>query len=89
MVRNPPANAGAVRNLGSIPGSERSPGVGNSNPFQYSNLENSKWTKEHGGLYSPWSHKELDMTEHMHTHTHTHTHNTTVTKLIWYWHVKG
>ena len=25
--------------------------------------------------YSPWGHKELDMTEQpMHTHTHTHTH---------------
>ena len=24
--------------------------------------------------YSPWGHKEWDMTEHAHTHTHTHTH---------------
>ena len=23
--------------------------------------------------YSPWGHKESDMTEHTHTHTHTHT----------------
>ena len=33
------------------------------------------WTEEPGGVlvgYSPWDHKELDMTEH-HTHTHTHT----------------
>ena len=22
------------------------------------------WTEEAGGLYSPWGHKELDMTEH-------------------------
>ena len=27
--------------LGSIPGSERSPGEGNGNPLQYSSLENS------------------------------------------------
>ena len=24
-----------------------------------------------GGLYSPWGHKESDMTEHLHTYTHT------------------
>ena len=37
VVKNPPANAGDV---GSIPGSERSPGEGNGNPLQYSCLEN-------------------------------------------------
>jgi len=39
-VKNPPANAGDVRDLGSIPELERSPGGGHSNPFQYSCLEN-------------------------------------------------
>ena len=34
------ANAGDLRDMGSIPGSERSPGGGNGNPFQYSCLEN-------------------------------------------------
>ena len=29
-----------TRGVGSIPGSERSPGVGNDNPLQYSCLEN-------------------------------------------------
>ena len=24
--------------------------------------------------YSPWTHKEPDMTEHAHTHSHSHTH---------------
>ena len=38
MVKNPPANAGDV---GSIPGLGRSSGEGNSNPLQYSCLENS------------------------------------------------
>ena len=33
-------NARAVRGVGSIPGSGRSPGGGNSNTFQYSCLEN-------------------------------------------------
>ena len=41
MVKNPPANAGDARDVGSTPGSGRSPGVGNGNPLQYSCLENS------------------------------------------------
>ena len=41
MVKNPPANAGDAGSVGSIPGLERSPGVGNNNPLQYSCLENS------------------------------------------------
>ena len=40
MVKNPPASAGDTRDLSSIPGSGRSPGEGNGNPFQYSRLEN-------------------------------------------------
>ena len=40
MVKNMPANAGDVRDVGLIPGSGRSPGKGNGNPFYYSCLEN-------------------------------------------------
>ena len=40
VVKNPPANAGDIRDQGLIPGLERSPAGGNSNPFQYSCLEN-------------------------------------------------
>ena len=40
VVKNPPVNAGDIRDVGSIPGWGRSPGGGNSNPFQYSCLEN-------------------------------------------------
>ena len=40
VVKNPPANAGDVRVMGSIPGLERSPGGGHGNPLQYSHLEN-------------------------------------------------
>ena len=40
MVKNPPANTGDVRNTGSIPVSERSPGGGHSNPLQYFCLQN-------------------------------------------------
>ena len=39
VVKNLPANAGDVRGMGSIPGSGRSPGGGNGNPFQYSCLK--------------------------------------------------
>ena len=39
MVKNPPANAGATRNEGLIPGLGRSPGRGNGNSLQYSFLE--------------------------------------------------
>ena len=33
-VKNPPANAGDIRDAGLIPGSGRSPGGGNGNPLQ-------------------------------------------------------
>ena len=39
VVKNPPANTGDVRDVGSIPGSERSPRGGHRNPLQYSYLE--------------------------------------------------
>ena len=35
VVRNPPANTGDIRDVGSIPGSGTSPGVGYGNPLQY------------------------------------------------------
>ena len=41
VLKNLPPKAGGVRDTGSIPGSERSPGEGISNPVQYSCLENS------------------------------------------------
>ena len=40
MVKNPPARAGDATDMGSIPGSGRSPGGGHGNPLQYSCLEN-------------------------------------------------
>ena len=41
MVKNLLASAGDARDAGSIPGSRRSPRVGNGNPLQFSCLENS------------------------------------------------
>ena len=40
LVKNPPNNAGDMRDKCSIPGSRRSPGGGHGNPLQYSCLEN-------------------------------------------------
>ena len=53
VVKNLPANAGDIRDTGSIPGSGRSSGEGNGNPLQYSCLENSMdrrawWSTVHG-----------------------------------------
>ena len=53
VVKNPPANAGDVRDLDLIPGSGRAPGEGNGNPLQYSCLKNPTdrgawWTTVHG-----------------------------------------
>ena len=41
MVKNSPANAGDIRDSGSIPGSVKSLGGGHGNLLQYSCLENS------------------------------------------------
>ena len=41
VVKNPPVNAGDVRDAGSMPELGRSPGGGHGNPLQYSCLENS------------------------------------------------
>ena len=40
MVKNLPANAGDIKDAGSIPGLGRSLGAGNDNPLQDSCLEN-------------------------------------------------
>ena len=40
MIKNLPANAGDIRNMGSVPGSGRSPKGGHGNPLQYSYPEN-------------------------------------------------
>ena len=61
MVKNLPVIARDTRDVGSIPGSGRSPGGGNGSPLQYSCLENPMdggvwWATVHG-------HKESDTTE--------------------------
>ena len=58
VVKTSPVNAGDTRSVGSIPGSGRTPGEVNSNPFQYSCLENlmdrgTWWATIHGVTKSP------------------------------------
>ena len=59
-VKNLPANAGDIRDTGSIPGSGISPAGGQGNPLQYSCLENpmrflpENATEVPGGLGSIW-----------------------------------
>ena len=40
MVKNAPANAQDIRDMGSVSGSGKSPGGGHGNTLQYSSLEN-------------------------------------------------
>ena len=51
MVKNPPTNAGDIRDAGLTLGLGRSPGGGYGNLHQYSCLENP-WTGESGELWS-------------------------------------
>ena len=63
MIKNPPANAGDLRDVGSIPGSGSSPGGGHGNPLQYCCLENPMDRGAWQATYSPLGCKELDKTE--------------------------
>ena len=59
MVKNLPANAGDIKDMGSIPGSGRSPGKGNGNPLQYRCLENpmdrGAWQATVRGVAKSWT----------------------------------
>ena len=59
VVKNPPANAGDVRDTGSIPGLGRSPGGGHGNPLQYFCLENpmerGAWWATVRGVAKSWT----------------------------------
>ena len=53
VVKNPPASAGDIRDMGLIPGSGRSPGGEDGSPLQYSCLKNPMdrgawWATVHG-----------------------------------------
>ena len=59
VVKNPPANAGDVRNVGLIPGLGRSPGEGHGNPLLDSCLENpmdkGAWSATVHGVAKSWT----------------------------------
>ena len=61
-VKNLPANAGDIKDMGSIPGLGRSTGEGNDNPTLVSLLRQSHEQWSLVG-HSPRGCKELDMTE--------------------------
>ena len=62
VVKSPLANAGDVRDAGSIPGLGRSPGGGHGNPLQYACLENPQGQRSLED-YSPRDLKEVETTE--------------------------
>ena len=59
VVKNPPANAGDIRDMGSIPGLERSPGEGNVNPLQYflpgDPMDRGVWQATVHGITKSWT----------------------------------
>ena len=62
VVKNLPAKAEDTGDVGSIPGSGRSPGEGNGNPLQYACRGNPM---DQGAWQAtvPWGHQESGMTE--------------------------
>ena len=72
VVKNPPASTVDAGDLGSIPGSGKSPGEGNSYPTPVF-LPGEFYGQRRLVGYSPWGRKESDMTEQLSTHA------------AWYW----
>jgi len=69
VTKNPPANAGDVRNTGLIPGSGGYPGEGDGNPLQYSCVENPMdggawWATVRGVAKSQTQLKRLSLSIH-------------------------
>ena len=59
VVKNPSANTGDMRDVGSIPGSGKSHGEGHGNPLQYSCLDNpmdrGAWQATVHGVAKSWT----------------------------------
>ena len=73
VVKNLPTNARDIRDMGSIPGSGRSSGVGHAHALQYSCLENSTdteawWATVHRIEQGQTQLKQLSIHAHEHTH---------------------
>ena len=65
VVKNRPASTGDARDMGLIPGSRRSPGVGNGNPLQF--LPGRSHGQRSLVSCGPWGCEELDTTESLST----------------------
>ena len=66
LVKNPPPNAGNIRDVGSVPGLGRPPGDRNGNPLLAWRIP---WTEEPGRLQSIGSHGVgYDRSDLAHTH---------------------
>ena len=76
VVRNLSANAGHIRDLGSSPGSGRSPGGGHGNLLQYSFLENSMdkgaWHATVHGVTKSERTEQLTLSLHINIYVHIH-----------------
>ena len=66
VVKNPPANAGDVRDMGSIPGSGRSPGEGHGN-LLHSCLDRGAWQAAVDEITKSWT-----RLNRLSTHAHTY-----------------
>ena len=87
MIKNPLTNGGDRREEGSIPGSGRSPGIGNGSPPQYSCLENPMgrgawWVMVHGVAKRQ---TQLNVRVCARTHTYTHTGLNPRDEVMWSW----
>ena len=69
MVKNSPANAGDIRDVGSLPGSGRSPGGGHGSSLQYSCLENPM---DRGAWQATVHGIAKSQLKRLSTHAHTH-----------------
>ena len=70
VVKNPPANAGGIRDAGSVPGSGRSPGGGRARQPTPVFLPGESHGQRSLAGFSPLSFKESDMTGKLNTITY-------------------
>ena len=79
VVKNPSANVGDIRDVGSTPVSRRSPGGGHVNLLQYSCLENSM----DRGHWQAACHRVAKSQTRLSNGEHTHTLEDGKRELIW------
>ena len=88
-VRNPPANAGDTRDVGSIPGVGTIPWRRKWQPSLTLLLGKVPWTEDPGGLQFMGSQRVGYDLGIEHTHTHTHTQNSLCPVSVFIKHLKN